>query len=82
MNFNHSMLGGFLGLVVWLRLMSRSIYRTRGGPTADRGDCLACGRCFAYCPQEQQKRRHKGFPPSFKFDETNRISEDSVSHEQ
>jgi ferredoxin len=23
----------------------------------DRGECLSCGRCFAYCPREHLRRR-------------------------
>lgn len=49
--------GGFLGLVVGLKLVQLSIRRRRADWTADPARCVACGRCFASCPVEQQRRR-------------------------
>jgi ferredoxin len=46
------LLGGFLGLVIALKLISHSVRRTRIDYEADRAGCLACGRCFEYCPKE------------------------------
>lgn len=43
--------GGFMGLVVGIVLLSLSLKRSRPRYTVDRGDCVSCGRCFAYCPQ-------------------------------
>jgi polyferredoxin len=47
------LLGGFLGLVIALKLIGHSVRRTRIDYEADRASCLACGRCFEYCPKEQ-----------------------------
>ncbi len=45
-------LGGFLGLVFGLSLLSLSVYRYREDYVPDKGDCLSCGRCMDYCPVE------------------------------
>ena len=44
------LLGGFVGLVAGLTLISLSIRRSRTDYEADRALCVACGRCFDYCP--------------------------------
>jgi len=46
--------GGFIGLVFGLTLvgLSRRVVRKDWEP--DPAKCLACGRCFAYCPVEYQ----------------------------
>jgi len=44
--------GGFVGLVIGLKLIGLSIRRLRTDYEADRAGCLACGRCFEYCPIE------------------------------
>ena len=43
-------LGGFLGLVIILKLIALSVRRTRTDYEPDRVNCLSCGRCFKYCP--------------------------------
>ena len=45
--------GGFVGLVSGLKLVGASVRRSRTDYEADRASCLACGRCFEYCPREQ-----------------------------
>jgi ferredoxin len=45
-------LGGFIGLVIGLKLIGLSVWRQRTDYEADRASCLACGRCFKYCPRE------------------------------
>ena len=45
-------LGGFLGLVAGLKLIAHSIRRPRTEYQADKAQCLACGRCYKYCPRE------------------------------
>jgi NAD-dependent dihydropyrimidine dehydrogenase PreA subunit len=47
------LLGGFVGLVIGLKLMGLTVRRQRPDYEADRASCLACGRCFEYCPREQ-----------------------------
>jgi ferredoxin len=45
-------LGGFVGLVIGLKLIGLSVWRQRTDYEADRAGCLACGRCYKYCPRE------------------------------
>jgi len=47
------LLGGFVGLVIALKLIGVSVWRQRTDYEADRASCLACGRCFQYCPKER-----------------------------
>jgi ferredoxin len=49
--------GGFVGLVIALKLIGPSLRRHRSDYEADRAGCLACGRCFEYCPKELAKRK-------------------------
>jgi len=46
-------LGGFVGFMVWVELTGLFIRKRRPEYEMDRGACLSCGRCFAYCPYEQ-----------------------------
>ena len=46
-------LGGWIGLVLVVALIQTSLRRRRVEFTADRGNCVSCGRCFWYCPAEQ-----------------------------
>ncbi|MBK8977245.1 MAG: 4Fe-4S binding protein [Planctomycetes bacterium] len=48
--------GGLIGLVIALRLIGLSVRRTRRDYQADRELCLACGRCFEWCPVEHERR--------------------------
>lgn len=43
--------GAFIGLVVGLALISLSIKRKRTQYEINHADCVDCGRCFSYCPQ-------------------------------
>ena len=45
-------LGGFVGLVIGLKLVSLSVRRQGQDYEADKASCLACGRCYEYCPRE------------------------------
>ena len=45
-------LGGFIGLIVGLKLVSLSVRRQGQDYEADKASCLACGRCYEYCPRE------------------------------
>lgn len=45
--------GGFVGLVISLKLIAVSLRWQRKDYEADRASCVACGRCFEYCPKEQ-----------------------------
>jgi len=45
-------LGGFVGLMIGLKFVRLSVWRQRTDYEPDRAGCLACGRCFQYCPRE------------------------------
>lgn len=47
--------GAFLGLILGIRLIRLSLRRQRPDYQPDRADCFSCGRCFAYCPQDNQQ---------------------------
>ena len=51
-------LGAFIGLVIACKLISLSLFKKRTEYEIDPGGCLACGRCFIYCPIEI-KRQNK-----------------------
>ena len=46
-------LGGWIGLVIGVKLIHLSLRRRRTDYSPDRGGCVSCGRCFWYCPCEQ-----------------------------
>jgi len=52
-------LGGFIGLVIGLKLIGLSVWRQRTDYEADRASCLACGRCYKYCPREQVRLKNE-----------------------
>lgn len=47
--------GGFVGLVVGLKLLQLSVRRTRVEHYIDRARCVSCGRCFKHCPVEHRR---------------------------
>jgi len=49
------LLGGYMGLVIGLKLIAVSLFRQRTDYEPDRADCLACGRCFKFCPKERER---------------------------
>jgi len=51
--------GGFVGLVIGLKLIAVSVWRKRTDYEAGRAGCLACGRCFQYCPKEHERLKKK-----------------------
>ncbi|MHC4119967.1 MAG: 4Fe-4S binding protein [Planctomycetota bacterium] len=44
--------GAFVGLVIGIKLIGLSVWRQRTDYEASRASCLACGRCYKYCPRE------------------------------
>ena len=46
-------LGGWVGLVIGVKLIHLSLRRQRTDYSPDRGGCVSCGRCFWSCPCEQ-----------------------------
>jgi ferredoxin len=51
-------IGGFVGLVIGLKLIRHCVRRPRTDYEADRAQCLACGRCFEYCPRERLRLKN------------------------
>ena len=49
------LLGLWVGLVVGLKLIGLSIRRKRTDYEPDQAACLACGRCYRFCPQEHAR---------------------------
>jgi ferredoxin len=52
-------LGGFLGLVLALKLVKLSQRKRYPEYMANKGTCLSCGRCFSYCPFEVERRERQ-----------------------
>jgi hypothetical protein len=48
--------GAWIGLAVATKLIGLSLHRRRTDYEPDRGDCLACARCFEFCPNELARR--------------------------
>ncbi len=55
--------GAWMGLVVGGMLIHLSVRRCRTEYEADRGTCLACGRCYDYCPVELARRKKQSQIP-------------------
>lgn len=49
--------GAMIGLVLAVALMRFSIKRRRETYEIDQSACVACGRCFEYCPQNRVERK-------------------------
>jgi len=49
--------GGWIGLVIGLKLVSLAMKRRRPDYEADQVRCVACARCYDYCPQEHLRRQ-------------------------
>jgi ferredoxin len=48
--------GAWVGLVIGVKLIHLSVRRRRTDYQPDRVNCVSCGRCFWYCPSEQQRQ--------------------------
>jgi hypothetical protein len=48
--------GGWIGLVIGLKLISLCLHRRRTDYEPARGECFACARCFEFCPNELARR--------------------------
>jgi NosR/NirI family nitrous oxide reductase transcriptional regulator len=49
------LLGGFIGLVLGVRLMNQVVFRSREDYEPRREDCFSCGRCTDYCPVDRKQ---------------------------
>ena len=47
------LLGGWVALVIAVKLIHTNLRRQRSEYSAEKGNCVSCGRCFWYCPAEQ-----------------------------
>lgn len=52
--------GGWLALVLAVKLLSLAVRRTRSGYEPDKAKCVSCGRCFLNCPHERAGRKMTG----------------------
>ncbi|HBT78027.1 MAG TPA: 4Fe-4S ferredoxin [Planctomycetaceae bacterium] len=48
--------GAWCGIVFAVKLISLGMRRRRTDYRVDPGRCVACGRCFWYCPNQKEKR--------------------------
>ena len=46
-------LGGFIGLVITLKLLALFVFRKRSDYLITKANCYSCGRCVEYCAKEQ-----------------------------
>jgi polyferredoxin len=49
--------GGYIALVIAVGLVIATVRRRRKDYEADRSRCLACGRCYGYCPNERARQK-------------------------
>src|SRR4030042_82422 len=48
-------LGGFLGLVIGIKLVTVLVYNRKKDYQPHRGDCYSCGRCMEFCPVKRKE---------------------------
>jgi polyferredoxin len=51
--------GGCLGFIAGFTLIAHSIFRKRSDYQAQRTGCVACGRCYNYCPKHREWIKEK-----------------------
>lgn len=59
-DFGGRWLGVFAGLVVGIKFFSLFLPKRRRGYEPEPGPCVACGRCYAYCPKEIARLKLSG----------------------
>lgn len=42
--------GGFMGLVIGMTILSQVVFRKKTDYQPHKGNCFSCGRCMSYCP--------------------------------
>ena len=47
-----SLLGAYIGLVLWGKVILLTLRRGRQEYTPNKSHCVSCGRCFQHCPVE------------------------------
>ncbi len=50
-----TVLGGWIGLVLVLRMIAFSIRRSRDKYQIDQAACVACARCYEFCPIDRER---------------------------
>lgn len=53
-SFYATIAGALIGLVLGITLINLSVKRTRKQYEIDYAACIACGKCFGYCPQNKK----------------------------
>lgn len=48
--------GGFIGLILGAKLVLLNLRPRQRDYEADRAACVSCGRCFKFCPKDQEQR--------------------------
>lgn len=51
--------GSLIGIIIGLMLINLSLKRSRKTYEIDASSCVNCGRCFGYCPQNQNNTTNK-----------------------
>ncbi len=51
------LLGAYIGVVIASMLIYYTVRPGSDDYIADPGDCMACGRCYEYCPRERVRRQ-------------------------
>lgn len=51
--FYGTIVGALIGLVIGLKLINLSVRRARKEYEIDHKNCVSCGKCFSYCPQNR-----------------------------
>ncbi|MHC4289551.1 MAG: 4Fe-4S binding protein [Planctomycetota bacterium] len=54
-----ALMGGLMGLIIGGTLLMHSIFWKRAGYEAHRAGCVACGRCYNYCPRHRKWLKDK-----------------------
>ncbi|MBR1378545.1 MAG: 4Fe-4S binding protein [Bacteroidaceae bacterium] len=55
--------GALIGFVLGMKLINLSLKRTRRTYEIDHATCVACGKCFDYCPQNMKTKKHTNTQP-------------------
>lgn len=57
--FYATIAGALIGLVIGITLINLSVKRTRKQYEIDHAACVACARCFSYCPQNNNNNEFR-----------------------
>ncbi len=49
-NTGGMIVGGFIGLVIGMTILSQVVYRKKEDYQPHKGNCFSCGRCMSFCP--------------------------------